>query len=428
MGSIIKELPELVANNIITASTAKDIENYYALKKEPQGNALLTIFGSLGAILVGLGIILIFAHNWDTFSQTTKTLLALLPLFVFQGLTAYSIVKEKSSLWKDASGILLFFAIGSSMALVAQIYNIPGDVSSFLFSWILLGMPLVYILRSNSLAFLQIILATYYAVEAGYFNPERPWPYLFFIAALLPFYIKQIKATPESNGVSIYNWLLPLSGIISLGAFLKGGNEWSLSILIYIAFACLLYNIGMLPYFRERKTRRNGYLCLGLVTIVSLLLTTSFRWFWVEIVYRESPAPVLVGWGILIALGLGVAYFTKRGKYGINPFQAVTFIFPAIFLVGMADTFIPVILINVLVLALGVGCIKQGIDKIDFKVLNFGMVMISMLIICRFFDTSGSFVIKGLLFVAVGAGFFATNYILIKKKKNNPVNSATHEN
>lgn len=428
MGSIIKELPELVANNVITASTAKDIENYYALKKEPPGNTLLTIFGSLGAILVGLGIILIFAHNWDDFSKFTKTCLAILPLIAFQGLTAYTILKEKSNLWKDASGTLLFFSIGSSIALVAQIYNIPGDTSSFLFTWILLAMPLVYILRSNTLAFLQIIFATYYAVEAGYFNPARPWPYIFFIAALFPFYLKQIKETPESNAVSLFNWLLPLSSIISLGAFLKSGNEWEFAIFIYIAFACLLYNIGMLPYFRERKTRRNGYLCLGLITIVALLLTTSFRWFWSELAYRESPTPVIIAWVILTVLGLYVAYNTRKGKYGINPFQAVTIIFPVIYLIGMIDNFIPVILVNVLTLALGVGCIREGINKVDFKVLNFGMIMISTLIICRFFDTSGSFVIKGLLFVAVGVGFFATNYILIKKKKNNPVNTVSHEN
>lgn len=428
MGSIIKDLPELVANNVITASTAKDIENYYALKKEPQGNALLTIFGSLGAILVGLGIILIFAHNWDDFSKFTKTCLAILPLIAFQGLTAYTILKEKSKTWKDASGTLLFFTIGSSLALVSQIYNIPGSVSGFLFTWILLGMPLVYILRSNTLAFLQIIFATYYAVEAGYFNPERPWPYLFFIAALVPFYLKQIKETPDSNGVSIFNWLLPLSGIISLGAFLKASNEWMFAIFIYIAFASLLYNIGMLPYFRERKTRRNGYLCLGLITIVSLLLTTSFRWFWIELAYRESPMPIVIAWVTLTILGLYVAYTTRRGKYGINPFQAVIIIFPVIYLIGMIDDFIPVILVNVLTLALGVGCIREGINKFDFKVLNFGMAMIAILTICRFFDTSGSFVIKGLLFVAVGAGFFATNYILIKKKKNNPVNTASHEN
>lgn len=428
MASIIKELPELVTHNVISVQTAKDIENYYALKQEPQGNLLLTVFGVLGGILVGLGLILIFAHNWDDFSKTAKTVLALLPLLSFQVLTAYTIIKEKSSVWKDAAGTLLFFAIGGSIALVAQIYNIPGNTAGFLCTWTLLGLPLIYILRSNALAFIHIIFATYYVVEAGYFNPERPWYYLLFIGALLPFYLKQIKETPESNAITVLNWLLPLSGIIALGAFLKNNEEWYLSMLLYVAFACLLYNIGMLPYFRNGKMRRNGYLCLGITGMMALLLALSFRWYWSDPAYTHYPLRILIVWTAFIVLGLFIAYRSKNGKYGINPFQVVTIIFPVIYLLGFINDFIPVILVNILVLALGIGSVREGIHKFDFRLLNFGMILISALIICRFFDSSGSFVIKGLLFVAVGVGFFLTNYILIQKKKNKPVITASDEN
>ena len=157
MGSILKELPELVANKVITLQTAKDIENYYAARKEPQDNTQLTIFGSIGGILVGLGIILIFAHNWDTFSRDIKTVLALLPLFVFQVLSGYTIWKNKSQVWKDTAGTLLFFSVGAAIALIAQIYNMPGEIDSYLFTWTLLCMPLMYLLRSNTLAFLHLI-------------------------------------------------------------------------------------------------------------------------------------------------------------------------------------------------------------------------------------------------------------------------------
>jgi len=40
-----------------------------------------------------------------------------------------------------------------------------------------------------------------------------------------------------------------------------------------------------------------------------------------------------------------------------------------------------------------------------------------LLIICRFFDTNLSFVLRGLLFVLVGLGFFAMNYWMIRKRK-----------
>jgi hypothetical protein len=39
------------------------------------------------------------------------------------------------------------------------------------------------------------------------------------------------------------------------------------------------------------------------------------------------------------------------------------------------------------------------------------------LILCRFFDTDMSFVIRGILFLIVGLGFFLANYWTLKQKK-----------
>ena len=60
--------------------TGDKISNYY--KKQPENpNRLLLAFGILAAILIGLGIILIMAHNWENLSVQAKTGAAFLPLF-----------------------------------------------------------------------------------------------------------------------------------------------------------------------------------------------------------------------------------------------------------------------------------------------------------------------------------------------------------
>jgi uncharacterized membrane protein len=53
-----------------------------------------------------------------------------------------------------------FFAIGANISLVAQVYNIPGDLNSFIITWMLLSLPLVYLLQSSivSLYILQELL------------------------------------------------------------------------------------------------------------------------------------------------------------------------------------------------------------------------------------------------------------------------------
>jgi hypothetical protein len=49
--------------------------------------------------------------------------------------------------------------------------------------------------------------------------------------------------------------------------------------------------------------------------------------------------------------------------------------------------------------------------------LNYGLVIITFLVIFRVFDTNLSFALRGLLFLIVGVGFYITNFQLLKKRK-----------
>ena len=60
---ILKELPELIKAGIITQKTADKILDHYKNKSGSSTHRLLIVLGILGAILFGLGIILIIAHN-----------------------------------------------------------------------------------------------------------------------------------------------------------------------------------------------------------------------------------------------------------------------------------------------------------------------------------------------------------------------------
>lgn len=422
MASILKELPELVTQNVISLQTANDIENYYIHKKQPQGNNLLAIFGVLGATLIGLGIILIFAHNWDSFSQTAKTALALLPLVSFQALTAYTIVKDKSTVWKQTAGTLLFFSVGASMALIAQIYNIPGNTASFLCTWTLVCLPLLYILRANVLGVLHVVFATCYAVAAGYDDNTLPWMYLVFIAAFIPFYIERYR-TGHAGFTAFMNLLLPVSATIVLGSFLN--NEYAFNCVVYLAFFGLLYAIGRLPFFRNFGTRGNGYNVLSQVGIIFILMFMSFRWFWDRHTKLEFDMLTGILWVALIIATAIIAYKYELLKR-LDPFVFAALASPVLYFAGYTNALAGMVLVNITVMALGIAIIRKGVQRMDLPLLNFGLVIISILIVCRFFDTYMTFALRGLLFVAVGAGFFAANYILIRKKKT--LETITHEN
>lgn len=417
----INELPELVKNQVISEAVAIRIQDYYQSKQIDTPNKLFTVFGVLGSLLVGLGVILILAHNWDDFPRTIKTILSFFPLVLGQVLVGYSILKKKNLAWKEASGTFLFFAVGSSIGLVSQIYNIPGDISSYILTWILLCLPLVYILNSNALAILHITFSTFYACNLGYgytATGVSPWLYLVLIAALLPHYIQLLKRWPEANITSIFNWLFPLSFTMTLGSFTDQHSYFGY--LMYVILFGIFYNIGKIPSINEQKLRRNGYLIFGSVGTVILLLLASFNWLWEFRMTKE----VLLSQEFYMTLGLFslamatlIYSYIKHWLKGFNLFQYVFIIFTVLFFIGIANAAIATILINFLVLVLSLVTVKIGVDKFHFGILNYGLLIITALVVCRFFDTDVSYVIRGLLFVGVGLGFFLTNYFMLKKKK-----------
>ena len=412
-----QEVNELVEAQVISPEVATNIENYYNSKKGNSPNRLFAIFGILGSLLVGLGLILILAHNWDDFARTTKTIWAFIPLVVGQFFVGYSLFKKKGVTWKEASATFLFFAIGASIALVSQIYNIPGAMSSFLLTWILLAAPLIYLLKSQAAALLYLIFITAYACNVGYFNDESPWWYLMMLVWIAPHYYKRLKEFPSENLTSIFHWFLPLSVLITLGAFVSGDD--SIGFLMYVALFGLFYNIGKVPFFADRKLRVNGYLLLGSLGTVTTLLIVSFRWFW-----RDSSASLvssqdLAITGVLLAVGMAILVylFLKKQLSTFNLFQYAFLIFAGIYFTRFISPEAPMILTNLLVFGLGIFAVRIGSSKGMFSILNYGLLIITVLIACRFFDTQISFVIRGLLFVVIGAGFFGANYLMHKKQQ-----------
>ena len=423
--SFIKELPELLKAEVISKETADRIENYYK-NKEPQSySKLFIVFGVLGAILVGLGIILIISHNWDELSRTTKTGLAFLPLVIGQLLGLFVLLrKQESTAWREAVSAFLFFAVGASIALVSQIYNIPGDLSAFMLTWVLLCLPIVYVIKSSITSLLYIAGITFYASQAGYWSYPSTESYLywFLLVAILPYYYILYKKRRTSNFMTFHNWLIPLSITAILGTIAV--NTEMLLPVTYFGLFGLFYLIGNLSFLKEQKLRNNGYLIIGSLGSVIILLILSFNGYWEELrsdnldFSEVIRTPEFLITSIITVLASILLFFQWKGKSikEINPIGGLFLLFILIFFIGLVSP-IAVILINLLLFAIGVLTIRNGAKHNHLGILNYGLLIITALVISRFFDTDISFVVRGLLFIGVGVGFFATNYWLLKKRK-----------
>ena len=422
--SLRKDLQELREAEVISAEIEERIQQYYQQKSDASGSRLFVVFGILGAILVGLGIILIIAHNWDEFPRSVKTIFAFLPLLLGQAIGIFTLLKRNDNIaWREGSAVFLFFAIGGSISLVSQIYNIPGNLSSFFFTWMLLALPLVYLLRSSVTSLLYIIGSTYYAVQMSYWSYITPPAYLYWLLLLLiiPYYYRLYRTHPDSNYTYFHDLLLPLSVIICLGTVANGYGV--LLIIAYMSLFGIYYLVGN-SWSTNQKGQRTPYTYYGSLGTVVLLLIMSYDSIWEEIRQESLVFTELLSttefWVTvvlsIIAGGLLLRYVRKHSISKLPPIAPVFAVFILIYIIGLYSA-VAVILVNILILVVGLAITRKGARQDHLGILNYGLLIIAALVLCRFFDERLSFILRGTLFVLVGIGFFLANYQMLKKRK-----------
>ena len=422
---ILKELSDLVNARVITEETAERIKSYYSGQVSHSTNRLFLVFGILGALLVGMGLVLIIAHNWDVLPKVVKLAIGLLPLLVGQTTAGILLLKKSENrTLREGTGAFLVAAVAISISIVSQVYNIEGNLGNFLLVWMALTLPIVYVLRSSMASLLYISGITWYACEMSYFNYPHghAWWYWLLYALILPFYYFEfLKNGVKNNFFYFHSWLLALSLTVCLGVFVDKHGE-----LIMIAYMCLFSAfiiLSELPKFDTGRVISNAYLVIGSLGVVISLLILSFDFYWNElddsssehftegIEFMVSIVTTVIT-GALLLIGLRTKSLSE-----INLKSFAFMVFIVLFFIGMTAPTMAQLLINVVILLFAVNTIRNGAQRNHLGILNYGLLIITALILCRFFDTDFSFVVRGLLFISVGVGFFAANYYMVRKRK-----------
>lgn len=438
MPKFTQELEELVANNVITQDVADNIRSYYDRPAPPgtqvnptaptasraSGNRIVIAFGIIGALLVGMGIVLIIAHNWDTLPNAGKLAIGFAPMLVCHALAGILVFKQSTShAWREGVGVTLVFAVAVSIGVVSQVYNTGGEFSRFLLAWAVLVLPVIYILRSSMASLLFWMIITWYAVDVGFgiFRDNEDPIYFWLLAlAALPFYILMIRNRPDSNSISFHSWVIGASvtTVMGLGDYYKSGAD--LMVCAYLTLFSVYLLIGQLPFFANRRTISNAWLVGGSAGTIFLVLAMTFEWpdlgdksagWW-------NSAPMFI-WIFLFVVASALLYIVgnRVGFKNVLSKSYTFLIFLVLFVIGMSNPGLSQLLSNLLLLTLGVYTIREGALANKLWKMNYGLLIISVLIACRFFDTDLSFVIRGLLFVAIGVGFFAMNMYMVRKRK-----------
>lgn len=426
---LYQELPRLIENGVLSQESAQKLQDYYGeVNPRSKMQLALTIFAVVGAACIGLGIILLFAYNWDHLSKGGRTVLALAPLVISNLLCIWAVFKDKTSASiREGLSVFNMLSVGAAISLISQIYHMPGDIDSLLLVWMLLSMPLMYLMSSSLVAILYMAGITTWAAMSQIAGGHALlfWP---LVACVFPLYLKHLSKDRYS---SISAWLSTAICIcfsvaigISLEKVLPG-----LWVVVYSAFYVVLYLIAKLWFAEAPSFWQNPFRNFGLwgVTILSYIFT--FEWVWDSIgwgYYRcgRSPFNEVAGVAdyiiatilVVTAIILLVRCLKEKGCFeislGVMPLLGIL----SYLLCGFGgNEFIGVWIFNLYVLYLGIINIVTGVKERNLLMTNAGTLILSVLIFTRFLDSSLGIIERGIVFIFIGTCFILSNVYLSKR-------------
>jgi len=430
---LAEQLPAWEREGIVTTDGARKLRERYA--EEPQGGLAQMVVGAVGALLIGTGLIAVLAFNWDDFPRWVRLVLALGPLAVTQAVSWWVLGRgESAKPWqREAAALVQTLAVGAAMALVSQIYNLPGKWTDLVFWWCVVSVPLAWVLRSQAVAIAYLLGIALWTVtqafeQANYsgaigITDVRLW-FPVLLAGILPLWPGPELRDRPAPGSRLVLAASTLIGLLAVAACATvrpahmfpsfSGFPW---LAMLSAAAVLLFPLDR-GGIAEPLSRKPQVLLGGGVLVVMALIFTF-----------EDPARDLVkgvgfalplGWCwllLLVVAGFAILAF-RQGRFAVLAVAALSLV-PVVAAPLSADDTSgwPVaITYSLVLLATAIALIaleflgRQGAARI-------GAALIALLVILRMADADVSLLIKGLAFIVIGSGFLAFNAYITRRRR-----------
>jgi len=420
---LLQELPILEDTGILSAESRQPLEDYYSNQVESRAHWAAIACAVLGTLLIGGGIILLFAHNWENLSRIARTGLSFCPLAIGVALSALAICRGGTGLCETA-GIFHSLAVGACIALIGQTYHLPSNTPDFLLVWALLILPLIFMLPSTGayLFYITLICSWSGAAQNEYGQALGFW--LLLIPAVVHV-IRLIRHEAPSELLSLWGLMLMLP--IALGIVLERTVP-GLWIVGYASFLSLSGLLG-LRLFPTKSGWRNPLQTVGVAGITVLAYIFTWQNVWHDIGWSNTRHyGNYQEWGIwcdsVITLGLALAWAltaVKARQRNSLP-TLILCSFPLLasagffFAASSGGELINALLFNAYMLGLGLAYLTQGCRNTQLRQVNYGMAVLGLLLITRFFDSDFGFLARGLAFILMGSCFLVTNLIMARKK------------
>ncbi|MBQ9430161.1 MAG: DUF2157 domain-containing protein [Kiritimatiellae bacterium] len=429
------------AEGLITVTQADALLARYAAATKPRHWGKI-LAGAFSALLIGLGIIALFAANWNEFNRPMRAAIALAPLTLC-GIAALvaAFRQNRSTAFWEPLGILWFITTIAAFALVAQTYQISHDLPAFIFGCALLTLPVVYLTRSVTVLALWPILPLVRicvrindfgrSVESGNTALIEALLYFALTALAIPTAIKFFRSKP--NRLLRENLLAVLSITCSVGICMtfaiitdKGRvTEAIFAIPLILIFALhlalgrryhspVLTGLGILyfgwgnilvpiPEAIDHITDNfltANYIALngqewGMATAIIIGLLGTLVWA-IRSCIKLNLVTTRELTGLYIAAALPIAYIAVAALYN-----------------SVGD-----MLAYLLQLGYAGYVLVYGLRHLKLSDINIGVALFCYFILVKFFSSEWSFTIKGIILILCGVVLAAVNIGFARYKRS----------
>ena len=183
-----QELKSWVAEGLLTPEQEQNIRARY--EQTPLARSWgMILFSSIGAVGIGLGLILLFAYNWDAIPKIVKLLLIYGAVIMAHaiGIRLYTRSKKFRAIG-EACCVLGTMFFGAAIWLVAQIYHIQEHFPNGLLLWSIGALLMTWAMPSVVHGLLSAVLITLWCgFEAAEFETATHMaPLLILVGVALP--------------------------------------------------------------------------------------------------------------------------------------------------------------------------------------------------------------------------------------------------
>ena len=419
------KLAEWTAAGLISPEQATAIRAREPVEKPglPWG---ILIFAGFGAVVLGLGVILLFAYNWDKMHKFVKLGIVFGVMAAAHGTGLWLRRQEKLRGFAESALLLGSMLFGAGIWLVAQIYHISAHYPNAFFVWAAGALLLAWALSSVGQGLLAAVLLSVWAcTEACSFDSHLT------VAPLLVLVGTGWLAWRLRSPVLLAATVVSFT-VSAVAGFAFNGD----SVFLVLLATSIMY--GSLAWLvRGHQTFPTAHIVLrvsGLLLYLPLLFILTFHgaakdllrehsWHWRELSTMEWVPVIILPLLALALAGFAIRRAAVMRQCNTPEFRGRLVAPAAILLVFLLfwwplrlahgpfgdDTAAVIVAIaaNVIFLYHTVASLWCGCRDTRLGWVVGGSLLLAAWVFARFADLFDSLLARGVMFVAMGGALYA---------------------